>query len=487
MFLAAMASVERFLPRPEMVTFLGIAVFYNLLQRRSHSSIRETVALVAMQVVWANSHGLFVIGPFMVGCYPFGLNGWRYAALLFTEVGSGGPALMGTLGELSTTFGDAARSGPAFWFFLVLLVLGGIAVVVQIACRKLSPRLLIVLGLGAAALTGRRNIVLFSIAAAPFIAESLAATAIGRLHLPKVARIAAAALFLGWAIYPLSGAYYIRMEIPARWGFGVTPSFFPHELPGFLDEIEFEGQVLNSNTFGGFYGYHGFPDRIPLTDGRWEIYDKIEIVRVLEGSRHASAWRDLVDEYGISGILLAHTSPEATILLPSLRAARDWRLVYLDRAASFWLPDDGSLFPPEIKLDHGSLPDTPRFDDTLIMNSFLAGIGARELRAENLRRALEFGHRKRLILEQLGPLQIEIGHFDEAEATYQNLATENPRSAAPLNELAFLAYRRGDLQRARDLIRSAIDLEPENLEFRENLQRVEQAIQQHSGKKGDGG
>lgn len=514
MFLAAMASVERFLPRPEIVTFLGVAVFYDLLQRRRYRSIRELAVLVLVQVTWANAHGLFVIGPFMVGCYlcaelagrfrgggrnlasvgrafatvllstlitPFGLGGWRYAALLFSEVGAGGTELMRNVGELSATFGDASRSGPAFWFFLALLVLGGAAAISQIVGRRVSARLLVVTGLAAVALTGRRNIVPFSLVAAPFVAEAFSARALGKLPFPRAAQIVSLVVIVGWAIYPLSGAYYVQVEVPARTGLGATPSFFPHGLSAFLDEIGYEGQVLNSNTLGGFYAYHGYPDRIPLTDGRWEVFEPDEIQRVLADSRHPSRWRRLVREYDISGILLAHTSPEARAMLPSLRAASDWRLVYLDRAASFWVPDDGSRLPPTIQLGRHSLPGAPRFDDGMILDAFLAGVGARELRVTNLERTLAFGRRRKPILERLGRLQIELGRFEEAEATFRALIEEDRQNAAARNELAFLAYRRGDLRRARDLLREAVELEPQSSDFRQNLERVEGMLEGKGG------
>jgi hypothetical protein len=68
-FVAAMASVERFLPRPELVTFAGIAAFYWLLQSGRFRTPVQLAILAIAQIVWTNSHGLFVIGPLMVGAY----------------------------------------------------------------------------------------------------------------------------------------------------------------------------------------------------------------------------------------------------------------------------------------------------------------------------------------------------------------------------------------------------------------------------------
>lgn len=508
-FLAAMASVERFLPRPELVTFLGLAFFYHRLQEGRFRSGRELLALGAAQTLWANSHGLFVLGPFLVGCYwlaavvarlrrrpselaassralavvtaasllsPFGLGGWRYAATLLTEAGGGGPVVMASLGELSATFGVAARSAPAFWFFLALLLASAVLAIRALARGRVSPRLLILAGLAATAATGRRNVVLFALVAAPFLAEELAGGA-GRLRrLPRWALGATALLMVAWGLYPLSGAYYLRMEIPARWGFGMTPSFFPHGLPAFLDRIGFEGRVLNSNTLGGFYLYHGYPQRLPLTDGRWEVYDPeiLERVLTLSRSRHGG-WRTLVAEYEIGGILLAHTSPEARALLPELRRAADWRLVYLDRAASFWLPERPGAPPTVNPDDPASLPSPERPDDGWILNAFLGRTGAREAQRINLERTLAFGWRRASLLEQLGPLQLATGRVAAAQITFEALLQLEPDNTDALNELAFLAYRRGDLDRAFTLLERAVELAPEDHRLRENLRRLRAA------------
>jgi hypothetical protein len=517
LFLVGMASVERFLPRPVLVTFVMIPWFYHLMARGRYKTVRHLLVLGILQAVWANSHGLFVIGPFIVGSYlldavvarlrgdstdliqnvraflvvvgatlitPYGLSGWSYALLLMTEAGSGGPEVMQKLGELSPTFGEAARSGQAFWFFLVLLTVAGIAFVRAAARIRFSPRTLVVAGMCAAAMSGRRNIVLFALVAAPFIAETFWKSSLAK-RLRRAPLALVATLFIaGWSWYPLSGSYYIYMEIPARAGLGVTPSFFPHDAIAYLDSIGFSGNVLNSNTLGGFFLYHRYPEQLPLTDGRWEVYD----AAVLEGVRAATfdpnRWRWAIERFELGGILLAHTSPEATSMLRSLSTATDWKLVYLDRAASFWLPDDDLDSPPKISPSPSSLPHISRIDDGLILDTFLAGISATEARIANLERSLEFGPRRMLILEQLGPLQLETGRFEDAEWTFQALLDLDRNNASAYNELAFLAYRRGDLERARALISAAVEIEPINPKYRENLGRVEQAIVQSQDPKG---
>ena len=281
-FLVAGASAERFLPRPEIISFLMIALFYSRLRQQKYNTPVEMLLLISLQIIWVNSHGLFVIGPFMVGCYwlmhaikfmrkednslrplstllallvasllvsPYGTGALEYSYLLFQEVGQAAPDHMKGVNELSPTFGAAAMGASAFWFFMVLMVLAPLSAALNYRRLNLA-NLLIVSALCLAALTGRRNIVLFALVAAPFITENLAPY-LSRLAINTKAQKGWQAFIAGgmllWSGYPLSGAYYLHMEIPARARLGVTPDFFPHGLVGFIKEHDIKGQVYNSN------------------------------------------------------------------------------------------------------------------------------------------------------------------------------------------------------------------------------------------------
>jgi hypothetical protein len=505
-----MASAERFLARPEIVSFVMIAAFYLLLQDKKYRSLWGSLALGLLQVVWINCHGLFVVGPFLVACYwtvavaarlrgrtsdfvpltrtllavlvatlitPFGFEGWHYAGLLLFEVSSQDTGVFTSLGELSSVFGAGTRAAPAFWFFVTLLFLAALAAASVVFRGRVSSRLLIVVGLGAAAFSGRRNMALFALVAAPFVAEYARDFVSRDWRAPRNMALASAIVILAWAAFPLSGGYYVMMEFPARFGLGVTPSFFPHGLTSFLERTHFEGQVLNSNTLGGYYLYHNYPHRIPLTDGRWEVVDQAVLEKILYESRDAVAWRDLVRRFEIRGILLAHTSPEAAALLPALRVAPEWRLVYYDQAASFWMPADAPHGPPAVALDDPrTLPVLARVDDGLILNAFLAGVGAGELQLRILDQTLAFGHHRAVLLEQRGMLEVAMGRLREAQRTFAALLEEVPGHLLALNELAFLAYGRGDLQEAASLLEKALALDPDNRELRGNYERIQRAM-----------
>ena len=416
---------------------------------------------------------------------PDGWEGWRYAALLLTEVGSDAPKILKTLSELCPTFGAETRSGVAFWFFVALFIatiLTTISAAIPAALRRQFSvaRLLIVAGLLAAAMTGRRNMPLFALVAAPFVAENL------RLLFPqgiksnriKTALTATLALaMLGWAWYPLSGNYYLDKNIPSRFGWGATPSLFPHDLPQILDRTGFKGQIYNSGFLGGFYLYHGYPERLPLTDGRWETYDMKVLETIFDARYNPAAWTWMVNTYDIRGLLLHHASIEAKELLPALREQDTWHLVYYDHALSFWMRSDTSELPPAIDLAASILPPKPeRPEDCIMLNIFLSKMGADELKLQNLQRAIEFNWNMEALLTEISQTQIRLRQFDQAENTFRTILRDYPNNLDALNGLGFLAYQKDDLIAAEALLRRALETSPDDSGIRNNYLRIKAAL-----------
>jgi hypothetical protein len=495
-FFAAMASMERYLPRPELVTYLMLALFYLRLQEEKYRTSKDLILLAVLQVLWTNCHGLFVMGPSLVGAYwvvavlrgphgpgsdfralgkvlasviiaslisPFGVRGWEYALLLLAEVNPEAVAALKAVGELSPTFGAAARSAPAFWFFLVLLIATPVAVVVSATRGRASAeRSAIGIAMAILAMTGRRNIVLFALVAAPLLAEhSWWLRDVLERKVRRAFLVLPPLLMAASAAYALSGQYYLKMEIPSRFGWGITPSYYPHGLPEFLRKTGFQGNIFNSNTLGGFYLFHSFPGGVPLTDGRWEIYDRKLLDTIKRGWVDPALLQRIIAQYDIRGFLLQHPSPESRFLLPFLSHDPRWRLVYYDQAASFWARSDLPKTPQATDLSGAQPSPSPsRIDDRIILDRFFKGTGAWQLRLRNLDRIAAGGSRGEHTLAQLGIEELQAGRLPEAEQIFLKLYCRAPKNLTALNELAFLAYRRGDRGTAMTYLRSALDAHP---------------------------
>ncbi|MSP62486.1 MAG: tetratricopeptide repeat protein [Myxococcales bacterium] len=511
LFAGGMACIERFVPRPEMVTFLCLAGFLLILLEGGYRRPLACAILIGLQVVWTNAHGLFVLGPFLVGCVaiqallrrreepgqfvrllgllgallaatlvnPRHVGSWSYAWLLLTQVGPKAPSVLKALGELSPTFGAASRGGLAFPFFASLLVVVAIGSIHAIARRRLGRAdvagLLALLGLLAASLTGRRNMVLFALVAIPMGARLFPWPTWSRPGRFAFAAVGVVGM-VATAAHALTGRYYLTMGIPARSGLGFTPSYYPHGLAPFLDRIDFRGNVLNSNALGGFYMFHNYPRRRPLTEGRWTAYDDQVVARLLAAPFGAVDFRWAVDAYRIEGLVLGHGTDEAQSLLPVIARDPAWRLVYYDQAASFWIAAAHPKAPPPLDLEAPlAFPMSDRVDDCIRLEVFFSLTGAVVSRIENLERATRFEWFRPIHLKRLGRLQVTLGRNGDAEGTYRRFLEERPEDVDALNTAAWLASLRGDTRRAEALLDLALRIRPGDAELLGNRRRLQGA------------
>jgi hypothetical protein len=72
---ALMAMSSRFVPRPELLSLLGMAVYLTVL-RRSDTAPALVWLLPLVQVFWVNVHALFPVGPFILSAYAIDRLAW---------------------------------------------------------------------------------------------------------------------------------------------------------------------------------------------------------------------------------------------------------------------------------------------------------------------------------------------------------------------------------------------------------------------------
>lgn len=378
-FVVAIACNYRFMPRPEIVTSFMIALYYLRLQSGTYKSLSDLALLALLQVIWSNSHGLFVIGPFMSSCYlleslinknrdtqvvlsavklcavlllaslctPFGLDGWRYAFQLAQEAGPAAQFLYKNLNELAPIFSIAMLSNPDFWGFVLLLAALAATIPALLQQRSLPiSRMLIAGMLLLAAMSGRRNIPLFALVAAPLIAENVSLP-LSNLPVSRQAKQAFVAVLLLFSLLALSGRYYQWFNYnPLRFGIGAPTTHLPTGFPAFLRQIQFTGQIYNNDLLGGFCLYHGI---LPLVDGRWEVYDQTTLNRILRAPFDQKEWDWMVSTYNIRGVLLENGSDENKALVPRLLVGGMYRLAYSDAVSSFWVRSDIAAIPDNVR------------------------------------------------------------------------------------------------------------------------------------------
>ncbi len=224
---------ERFLVRPEIVSFVLFEALLWLLLTVREDDGRRVWWVVPLMFVWANCHSLFIIGLFCIACAamaplaarlpflpaglrlgsqlthtatrrlwiaaagamavtvlnPYGISGVLFPFKLMSRINGSNPAFQ-NIGEFSRPF---ATEFPTFsltaykWFFVCSTIVVGLATLVSLgrprgqAARSGRAdgidvaRLAIFIGLAYLSVLARRNMALFALGGAPITASALAA------------------------------------------------------------------------------------------------------------------------------------------------------------------------------------------------------------------------------------------------------------------------------------------------------------------------
>jgi hypothetical protein len=333
---AATASVAHWFSadRPALVSFVLVAAFVWILERE-----RPLWLLPVLEVVWANSHGGFVLGWVVVGAYtlvaPRKL--WRLAALT-VAVSALNPnhvrifevLLAYRQSTLQQTLVEWSRPplwGPPYGFPVLLW---GAAAVLAIGWRKVQRSDWILFALfAAAALTAFRNIVLVAFLGPVLLASYWP----WRRPLPALAApLTAAALALALGVGVWQGRFFQLRA--ALWR-------FPEGAAQFLLAHRISGPMFNTYEYGGYLLWRLWPHQRSFIDGRalnesvYQDYQKV----IAEGREARQA---VLSRYGAEVLVLNAFEYTTGVVYPLVVALADrtetaWSLVYQDPQALVFL------------------------------------------------------------------------------------------------------------------------------------------------------
>jgi hypothetical protein len=328
----------------------------------------------------------------------------------------------------------------------------------------------------ATSMSGIRNMPLFALVAAPIVAEHLYLLKTN-LRRACVASVAATLFIAAMVWSPRTAMNHLTTWVPYRFGLGGSADYVPLGLHRFLDRIGFTGPTFNTQTLGGIYAYYGAPGRIPFYDGRFESYAPKVLNDIYETSRLASEnparWLDLMQAYDFRGLLLGNKN-ESTGPLSLTAKDLNWRLVYLDYAASFWIRADQENLPPPVQREQvsalvkqvASSAQAENLDFFLEKTRYYP-----ELRLQLLEDAVGQWEDSTLLIN-LGLLKFQSGNFAESEQLFRRVLTLKPDSRLTLTTLAQLALYRGDQTAAEKYLRTALSYSPNDSELLQNLNSI---------------
>jgi len=363
--LGAVLMSERMSPRPEILSFLFLALWCWLVDRRREGWGPARWILPALMALWVNTEGIFVLGFLVLGAAlldaprdrrlwrtaaicaaatlinPWFLEGATHPLVLFTRVNRSLPVYSQTIGEFRSPFQDEPLY-PAIWLFRhVYLPLLPLALL-WLLLRGRRPRLgelLIVAATTYLAVSARRNIALAPLLTVPvlarWIADGWAAKrrpegALRFVAAWKLPAIAGALAGLAMAAYLLGLAtnrIYARAETNRRFGTAPAEADFARGAARFLTAERVEGPLFSTFAAGSYFTW-ALPQEKVFIDGRLEVHTAQHYERYLRMVQGGAAWAEADRQYRFNAAVV-----EYMVAMPlALERLGDpeWAPVFLD-------------------------------------------------------------------------------------------------------------------------------------------------------------
>jgi hypothetical protein len=389
----------RAIPRPHLVSFVGLAACSLLVQRASAAhSAQPLISAIPLVALWANFHVESVFGAALIAVFGAGEFIWP-GALTRRE------ALRAVACGMAC--GVATMATPYGWGLLRYLV-ENTSLPAMFAIAELQPPYLpgyrafyVYLGVGAILLLSQpRTLRLWEVlAAAAFAAAGLRYLRLTPLVVLVTAPMLAARLGVlmargvsGWAaLVTALAAAILLARLPPRaflteLSVGTNavrmPGFFSAGATDFAQAQGLSGPVFNSGNLGGFVAWQLYPGVRTFQDSRFQAYPPDHFEAIGRASAAQADWDALV-----AGVDWAILSRRPNALSGVGRFPReDWPLVYWDNATEIVVRRDGRF--SSLAASHEYLLLTPEADPADLEMRLASELGDR-LRAEARRNRVE--------------------------------------------------------------------------------------------------
>ena len=364
------AAQERITLRPELLTFLLLAAVLSVIDYGKRSDGRGLFMLVPLMVIWTNVHALFVIGAFAIACAmlsgvtaasrrlfiwggaalasvvinPFGLWGALFPLTLMSRIDGSNPVFQ-IVGEFRSPFAPGATEVSIVAYKVLLAAAGLTAIAALVAGRRREwGSVVFVAGLAWLSISARRNVALFAIGSAPFVAQWLSAVLTSRLRVrgPSLAAIGASigALFVMATV--VTGAFYRFDNSPQEFGAGVIEGTFPIRAAAFARAAALPGKLYNDMGAGGYLAWDDPIGDGVFIDGRLEVYDTAFVTEVAAVRDTPSRWQPDADRRGIQTAIIFHRFEPLLLLVGRISRDPAWTLVYADEVAVIFVRTQGN-------------------------------------------------------------------------------------------------------------------------------------------------
>jgi tetratricopeptide (TPR) repeat protein len=359
--LAAWAAEPRFVERPHLCTFVGLAYLLLALERAESGRPRALIALVPLALVWANANSCFFLAPAVLALYAAGAEidrrsfDARRAALcalsllpfiFATPSGAGALAYIANHWRMPwlrplQEYRAATWPLDGPFFFLA----AGMLLAMALPGRRWRW-LLPAVALGLLGARRIRFVAEFAILGGPLLAVTLtelARRATGLFRQPPAALytvVAVTAALAGLTLVPrLSAARHGERFIDL----GLEPELIPAAAIRFIDDNGLGGRMYNDLEVGSYLSWHWADCHQIFQDPRINSYPPAFHATLRRDDLSPPDWQAFLDRFGVTTALVSYPdlNPRAALFEPAR-----WALVYRDSDALVFVarrPDFATL------------------------------------------------------------------------------------------------------------------------------------------------
>jgi tetratricopeptide (TPR) repeat protein len=503
--LVSLCLWERAVLRPEIISFLFIAIYFYILwgdrygfgSGRDGGSRKSIFLLPLLQIVWVNSHGLFILGLVLIWSYivgefiesrqrsgrgpvdtalltvglltfiasfinPYTGRGVIFPFTLFTRISGLLKTFSYTIGEFQSPFSYFCQNNIIF-FYKIFLVCSLASIVINIK-RVSAAHLLIYFSFLSLSLLARRNIAPFVLVASPIMVKNI--NEIYR-HRPKrftgglrPRRVWLELLVVFGLLFGIADLVgdraHLRDDRSRQFRLGLARFKYPAAAASFVQTAGLSGNMFCDLQSGNYLIGRLYPQAKVFIDGRLEVHSfefYQQYVRLLESPR---MWPDIARKYNISYALFFHTDADNDKLLVYLADAPDWQLVFFDDQSVIFVKD----VPANQELIASRRIDFASAEFPGLEN--IANLSRLQLSQIYLRRGNFYG---------------KFGELDRAVGNYLKALGREPLNALVHTNLGIVLSRQGRPAEAVDEYKLALDINPGLSVARFNLGRLYQRQQ----------
>lgn len=375
--LAAAAASLHWLARPHLFTLLFVPLWVSEMEKIKQGNYSHWWVAPIMMLFWANLHGAFIMGFVIWGIYLVGLlwDSWAGKWASFTPsqatpieknnllymlliggfsfisslVNPSGLGLWGTsLGYLGNRYlvsHTAEYLPPNFHLastlpFLLLMVL--LIFLLGLKTKKLpTSDTFLLAGWTAFGLYSVRNVPLFSVIAAPIMAEQVSELLSQNKPWQWVIRLderleKVDLSLRGWVwgvitVVVVIFAFWRGADLDfAQQGNQFDPLRFPVKAIAWLENNAEPRRMFNYFPWGGYQLYRSWPTWKVFIDGQTDFYGEDLTRQYEQVITLTDGWQDVLNQYQVEGIIM----PTQSNLVKFLQSRSEWQQVYQDQTAT---------------------------------------------------------------------------------------------------------------------------------------------------------